>query len=102
MTDSRSGVSKGFAYVQYADPEVAKRARSDMDGKSFQGRLLHILPAAPKRENTLDEFAISKMPIKKQQQIRRKAEAASSTFKWNSMYMNVGFLSIRNISSLTI
>lgn len=44
--------------------------------------------AKPKKENGLDEFAISKLPLKKQQQIKRKAEAASSIFNWNSMYMN--------------
>lgn len=50
---------------------------------------MHILPATVKKEkdNALDDFAISKLPIKKQKQIKRK-EAASSTFNWNSMYMN--------------
>ncbi len=47
------------------------------------------MPANVKRETTLDEFAISKLPLKKQQQIKRKADAVSSTFNWNSMYMNV-------------
>ena len=88
--DPRSGISKGFAYIQFEDPERAEQARSELDGKPFQGRLIHILPASLKRENTIDEYAISKLPIKKQKQIRRKAEAATSIFKWNSMYMNVG------------
>ena len=54
----------------------------------FHGRLLHVMQADPKKQTSLDEFAISKLPLKKQQQIRRKAEAATSTFNWNSMYMN--------------
>lgn len=62
----------------------------DLDGKPFQGRLLHIIPSAAKKQSGLDEIAISKLPLKKQQQIKRKAEAASTTFNWNSMYMNVG------------
>lgn len=49
---------------------------------------MHVLPAAHKRETTLDEFAISKLPLKKQNLIRKKAEAASNTFNWNSLYMN--------------
>ena len=65
-----------------------------LDGSVFQGRLLHILPAAAKKESKLDEFAISKLPLKKQKQIKRKAEAASTTFNWNSMYMNVSSLAI--------
>jgi multiple RNA-binding domain-containing protein 1 len=59
-----------------------------LDGRSFEGRLLHILPATAKKESTLDDYALSKLPIKKQKQIKRKAEASSATFKWNSLYMN--------------
>lgn len=59
-----------------------------MDGSTFQGRLLHIIPADAKREAGLDEFALSKLPLKKQNMIRKKAEAASNTFNWNSLYMN--------------
>lgn len=49
---------------------------------------MHVLPSNDKRANGLDDFAVSKLPLKKQQQMRRKAEAASSTFNWNSMYMS--------------
>ena len=87
--DSLSGSSKGFAYVQYVDPEAARQAILNMDGKAFHGRLLHILAASAKKSHALDDYAISKFPIKKQKQIKRKAEAASSIFSWNSMYMNV-------------
>ena len=87
--DPRSGKNKGFAYVQYGESEAATNALHKLDQKPFQGRLLHIMPANAKRETTLDEFAISKLPLKKQQQIKRKADAASSIFNWNSMYMNV-------------
>lgn len=75
--------------MQYKDPQAANNALGSLDGISFHGRLLHILPAALKKQTGLDEFAISKLPLKKQQQIKRKAEAASSTFNWNAMFMNV-------------
>lgn len=75
------------------------KALQELDGKPFQGRLLHVIPSAAKRESGLDEIAISKLPLKRQQQIKRKAEAASSTFNWNSMYMNVRFSSIINNDS---
>lgn len=87
--DPVSGSGKGFAYVQYNDPDSAVRARELLDGTIFQGRLMHILPAASKREPKIDDVALSKLPVKKQKQIQRKAEAASSTFNWNSLYMNV-------------
>lgn len=89
--DPRTGAGKGIAYIQYEDSGNAELAMSELDGKPFQGRLLHILPASAKREYVLDEYAISKLPIKTQKQLRRKAEAASTTFKWNSMYMNVSY-----------
>lgn len=73
--------------IRYASPEAALSA-FQTDGTVFQGRIIHILPAAAKRENKLDEYAISKLPLKKQQLLKKKAEAASSTFNWNSLFMS--------------
>lgn len=50
--------------------------------------MIHILPAAARRETKLDDFALSKLPLKKQQEITRRREASSSTFNWNALYMN--------------
>ncbi|TKA66388.1 hypothetical protein B0A49_05815 [Cryomyces minteri] len=86
--DPHSGTAKGFAYVHYTDPEHAVQAYQDMDGKIVQGRLMHILPAASKRESRLDDFAMSKLPLKKQKQIQRKRDAATTIFNWNALYMN--------------
>ncbi|KAI9789926.1 MAG: Multiple RNA-binding domain-containing protein 1 [Peltula sp. TS41687] len=83
-----NGTTKGFGYIAYADPESASRAFQELDGASFQGRIMHVLPANTKVEKKLDEYAISKLPLKKQNQIRRKANAASSVFNWNSLYMS--------------
>jgi multiple RNA-binding domain-containing protein 1 len=62
-----------------------------MDGATYQGRILHILPAQPKRENIsqLDEHAISKLPLKQQLKIKRKMESNTASFKWNALYMNM-------------
>lgn len=87
MPVDAKGTSKGYVYVQYADPNAAAEAFHNLDGEPFQGRLLHIIPASAKRENKLDEFAIAKLPLKKQKQIKKKAGAASS-FNWNSLFMN--------------
>ncbi|GIK02365.1 multiple RNA-binding domain-containing protein 1 [Aspergillus viridinutans] len=86
--DTRSTTSKGFAYVQYVEPDAAVQAYNELDGKHFQGRLMHILPAAAKKTYKIDEHELSKLPLKKQKQIKRKLEASSSTFSWNSLYMN--------------
>lgn len=89
--DTRTETSKGFAYVQYVDADAAVEAYRGLDGRHFQGRLLHILPASAKKTYKIDEYELSKLPPKKQKQIKRKVEATSSTFSWNSLYMNVSF-----------
>ncbi|KAJ5679149.1 Multiple RNA-binding domain-containing protein 1 [Penicillium macrosclerotiorum] len=86
--DTRTETSKGFAYVQFADADAAIDAYRALDGKHFQGRLMHILPAAAKKTYKIDEYELSKLPLKKQKQIKRKMDASTSTFNWNSLYMN--------------
>lgn len=60
----------------------------EKDGQTFQGRLIHIIPAYAKKDTKLDEFALSKLAVKQQQQIKRRRDAASTTFNWNALYMN--------------
>ncbi|KAH8700570.1 putative pre-rRNA processing protein Mrd1 [Talaromyces proteolyticus] len=86
--DTRTTSSKGFAYIQYINPSSAVNAYNELDGKDFQGRLLHILPASAKKSYKIDDYELSKLPLKKQKQIKRKMEASSTTFNWNSLYMN--------------
>ncbi|KAH8179362.1 RNA recognition motif domain-containing protein [Sarocladium implicatum] len=77
---------KGYALVLYDDPSDAVTAFQTLDGATFQGRIIHIIPASAKKE--LDEFELAKLPLKKQNLIRKKAEASSNSFNWNSLYMN--------------
>ena len=93
--DYRSGNGKGYAYVQYCDPVAAQHALDVLDGTAFQGRLLHIIPSTSKKQINMNEFTVSQLSIKKQHQFRRRSEAASSTFNWNSMFMNVGTFNLR-------
>lgn len=88
MPVNAAGKRKGYAMVQYADAGPAVEAFQSSDGIPFQGRLLHIVPAAAKRDQGLDEFAIAQLPLKKQNLIRKKAAAASNTFNWNSLFMS--------------
>ena len=74
--------------MQFKDPEDAVKAFDDNDRTIFQGRLLHIISAKAKKDTKLDEFEISKLPLKKQKEIRRKQEATKATFNWNSLYLN--------------
>ena len=75
--------------MRFSEPVTAERALEALDGMAFQGRLLHIIFADPKRQSTLDDFTASKLPLKKQRQLKQKITAGSTTFNWNSMFMNV-------------
>ncbi|CAI4036969.1 hypothetical protein SMKI_16G2660 [Saccharomyces mikatae IFO 1815] len=86
--DTRTGQSKGFAYVLFKDPKSAVNAYVELDKQIFQGRLLHILPGEEKKSHRLDEFDLKNMPLKKQKELKRKAAASKQTFSWNSLYMN--------------
>lgn len=97
VLDNKTNESKGFAFVLFKNPADAVVAYKAMDKRIFQGRLIHIIPGAAKRENKLDEFAIAKLPLKKQLEFKKKATAGQS-FNWNSMYMNVRFMSAINSS----
>lgn len=77
-----------MAFVQFAESGAAESALRSLDGTTFQGRLLHILPASNKKASQLDDFTLTKLPLKKQKAIRHRKEALSSSFSWNSLYMN--------------
>lgn len=86
--DTRTGKSKGFCYIQFAEPEKAVEAYIDLDKQIFQGRLLHILPSEGKKDHKLDEFDLKNLPLKKQRELKKKYDASKSQFSWNSLYLN--------------
>lgn len=86
--DTRTGKSKGFVYIQFAKNEDALSAYYALDKQIFQGRLLHILAGEAKKDHRLDEFALKNLPLKKQRELKKKAQAGKSQFNWNSLYMN--------------
>ncbi|CCD22631.1 RNA-binding ribosome biosynthesis protein MRD1 NDAI_0A04750 [Naumovozyma dairenensis CBS 421] len=86
--DTRTGQSKGFAYILFKDPKDALQAYIELDKQIFQGRLLHILPADERKTHRLDEFDLKNMPLKKQRELKKKDNASRQTFSWNSLYMS--------------
>lgn len=70
--DTRTGNSKGFAYVLFAKPEEAVQAYIELDKQIFQGRLLHILAADEMKDHRLDEFDLKNMPLKKQRELKKR------------------------------
>ncbi|RKF62243.1 Multiple RNA-binding domain-containing protein 1 [Erysiphe neolycopersici] len=83
-----SGKSKGFAHIQFVESSAAIKAYNDLDGKPLQGRLLHIIPGYAKREEKFDDLALSNLSFTKQKQIKKKIQAASANFSWNSLYLD--------------
>ncbi|XXH03042.1 hypothetical protein Hte_009432 [Hypoxylon texense] len=87
MPMEKQGNNRGIGFVLFLSPDDATKA-FQADHSSFQGRILHVLPASAKRDHNLDEYALSKLPLKQQNLIKKRAKAAESRFNWNSLYMN--------------
>ena len=49
MIDRNSGQSRGFAFVEMANPEGAQKALSELNGKQFEGRSLRVDVAEERR-----------------------------------------------------
>jgi len=78
---------KGFAFVTFMMPEHAVTAFSELDGSTFNGRLLHLLPAKPKEE-TEEGAGGPGSEFKKQKDAKLKASAGNS-YNWNSLFLGV-------------
>ncbi|KAJ3575266.1 hypothetical protein NPX13_g4088 [Xylaria arbuscula] len=81
-----SNRNRGMGFILFSDPEAAVKAFQS-DRTTFQGRILHLLPAKAKTDE-LDEFALAKLPLKQQNLIKKRKKAAASTWSWNSLYMS--------------
>jgi multiple RNA-binding domain-containing protein 1 len=78
---------KGFAFVTFVMPENAMQAFNELDGTTFQGRLLHLLPAKGKPDDeTAGGDDDGKMSFKKKKEMKEKA-AAYSTHNWNTLFL---------------
>jgi multiple RNA-binding domain-containing protein 1 len=86
--DPASKTPKGFAYITFVNPEDAVSAYTALDKRSFQGRLLHILPAVDRHPKAADEDGKAR-GVKAERGAQRKA-AAGREFNWAMLYMNVG------------
>ncbi|TRM63205.1 hypothetical protein BD626DRAFT_402977 [Schizophyllum amplum] len=84
--DATTKQSKGVAYVTFANPEDAVTAYQVMDKKSFQGRILHILPAVDRRPKP-EDASDKKKTVKDEKQAQRKA-LAGKEFNWSMLFMN--------------
>ena len=81
--------SKGYGYVQYMIPEHASKAMSELDGSSFQGRLLHIILAKDKRTQVTvePEEGDDRMSTYKLQKEKDRKSMANMKDSWNASYI---------------
>ena len=87
--DPLSKQSKGLAYVTFVQPSAALSAYETLDKKSFQGRLLHVLPAVDRKDKPEGPDAgKQKSSLRDERKAKRKA-AAGHEFNWSMLYMNV-------------
>lgn len=48
IQDVVTGRSRGYGFVELSDPEEARRAVAQLNGREFNGRILIVSPARPK------------------------------------------------------
>ncbi|GAN09778.1 RNA-binding domain-containing protein [Mucor ambiguus] len=83
--------SKGYAYILYLLPEHALKAYEALDMKTFQGRLLHIIPAEekpPAKEEDILGVNGTKLSAVKKDKEKKRRNLAGNDFNWNSLYMS--------------
>ncbi|KAK9064342.1 hypothetical protein SSX86_015723 [Deinandra increscens subsp. villosa] len=89
VVDRDTKRSKAYAFILYALPDCAARALKDLDKSTFQGRILHIMPAKQKIVPVKrDEFAnLSKTFKQQKEEKRKKSEISGDTRAWHSLFM---------------
>lgn len=96
---TKTGSPLGTAFVLYRNPEDALSAYKTLDRKTFQGRLLHVLPGRAKHgqevnlDGVLDGKVLGKVntgkgDVKKAIEAKRKEESSRGV-NWATLYMNV-------------
>ena len=79
--------NKGFAFITFSKSECASRAKMELDGTDFQGRLLHILPARRGNPVSGDTAEIDGLTYKQQQELARQKGALSSSKGWSASFV---------------
>ncbi|CAG0886320.1 unnamed protein product [Cyprideis torosa] len=79
----------GIAFVTFMFPEQAEKAYQELDGTSFQGRLLHLLPSKPPKRSEVAEGTAEStgMTFKQKQALKAKASAPTSWHQWNTLFL---------------
>lgn len=90
LINKETGGSIGLAYVTYMFPEHALRAYTELDGRIFQGRLLHLLPSRPPNKEVVGGVTTTKLTgassFKTKRDEKLKSES-SNPCNWNALFL---------------
>ncbi|CAL1290328.1 unnamed protein product [Larinioides sclopetarius] len=75
--------AQGYAFVSYVFAEHAVKAFAELDGTVFQGRLLHLIPAQPKKEYEINE---NETNFKKKKEAKMR-QMSGSSHNWNILFL---------------
>ncbi|KAL9884461.1 putative RNA-binding protein 19 [Glossina fuscipes fuscipes] len=83
--DSVTRQIKGFGTVTYLMPEHAIKAFNQLDGSTFHGRLLHLMPGKSKTKEADDENDAG-LTFKEKKELKLKKSAQQSV-NWNTLFL---------------
>ncbi|GAA5854883.1 hypothetical protein JCM3766R1_005434, partial [Sporobolomyces carnicolor] len=88
--DKATGQPKGLAYVQFEAPwtESSVEAYRALDGTTFQGRLLHILPAVGRAQRPEQDRRDGGGNALKRERLDARKETGGKAFSWATLYLN--------------
>ncbi|CEO99981.1 hypothetical protein PBRA_007715 [Plasmodiophora brassicae] len=97
------GRSKGFAQVQFANGVAAVRALEACDGRVFQGRLMHVMPAFPRPEPKESQTTAGARPARHKDKVAASRKAnANDKRAWNSLFVRSDTVASATASSLNV
>jgi multiple RNA-binding domain-containing protein 1 len=91
--DPATKAPKGMAYATFLQSSAALAAFEELDQRSFQGRLLHIIPAIARTQGEPWEGKDRDGGVKGARDLLRKKEAGSG-LSWGTLFMNVSLHSL--------
>ncbi|XP_061387960.1 probable RNA-binding protein 19 [Musca vetustissima] len=84
--DSVTRQIKGFGTVTYVMPEHAVQAFNKLDGTTFHGRLLHLIPGKGKKSDDDQDENDANLTFKQKKALKLKKTAQQST-NWNTLFL---------------
>ncbi|GAB0098835.1 probable RNA-binding protein 19 [Sergentomyia squamirostris] len=85
--DAHSRQIKGFGTVTFMLPEHAIMAFNELDGHSFRGRLLHLLPAKADKDKSQEEPEDTNTGSYKKKKEKELKKSAGQSHNWNTLFL---------------